>query len=87
MPAVDWESVAKTTLHPLQVSILEHAAASSEDRFSPAQLAVLFDAPLGNVAYHVRVLHARGLLERAGTKPRRGAVEHFYRGSRGLRAG
>ena len=32
-----------------------------------------------NAAYHVRVLHRAGLLERAGERRKRGAVEHLYK--------
>jgi predicted ArsR family transcriptional regulator len=35
--------------------------------------------PLANVAHHVRELAARGIVEPAGTRPARGAVEHFYK--------
>jgi hypothetical protein len=84
VPDLDWERLAKASMHPLPVRILEHASGSPEERFSPAQLAADFGAPLGNVSYHVRVLHDLKLLERAGMKHRRGAVQHFYRGSRGL---
>jgi hypothetical protein len=80
---VDWESVAKATLHPLQVRIIEHATASDE-RFSPSELAAEWGVPLGNCSYHVRVLSGLKLIEPAGTKTVRGALKHYYRGSRGL---
>ena len=35
--------------------------------------------PLGNVAYHTRVLEKCGCIELVGTEQRRGAVEHFFR--------
>jgi DNA-binding transcriptional ArsR family regulator len=48
-------------------------------KLSPNELAKALDAPLGTVAYHVRMLEDRGLLVLAGTEPRRGAMEHYYR--------
>ena len=82
MAAVDWKRVAKATLHPIQVEILE--AAADRDKLSPVQF---HDggASVSRVAYHFRALHKAGLLEAAGTAPRRGATEHFYRLSRAAR--
>jgi hypothetical protein len=73
---VDWKSVARATLHPMQVEILEAAAA--RERLSPVQFRE-GDASVSLVAYHFRALHKVGLLAPAGTAPRRGATEHFYR--------
>jgi DNA-binding transcriptional ArsR family regulator len=73
---IDWRLVAQATLHPMQIEILEAVAA--RDRLSPVQ----FQGPgqsVSRVAYHFRALLKAGLLERAGTAPRRGATEHFYR--------
>jgi hypothetical protein len=53
-----------------------------EADISPIELTRLLDRPgcgLGVVAYHVRRLRAAGIVELAGTIPRRGAVEHRYR--------
>jgi DNA-binding transcriptional ArsR family regulator len=75
--------VADAALHPMQVRILE--AAASRDRLSPVQ----FQEPgtsVSLVSYHFRALLKAGLLERAGTAPRRGATEHFYRLSRRARS-
>lgn len=83
MSNVDWESIARATLHPLRLRIIEHAA--SGERFSPSELAAEWGEPLGNVSYHVRTLVELKLLESAGTKTVRGALKHYYRGSRGLR--
>lgn len=67
-------------MHVLQLRILERAAAAPNARFSPIELATEFGEPLGNVSYHVRVLLTRRrLLQRAGSTPRRGAVQHHYR--------
>lgn len=46
---------------------------------SPVQVQPHVGIPLGNVSYHVRLLADAGLLEPAGTRPRRGALEHFYK--------
>jgi hypothetical protein len=78
MAELDWKALATSTMHDLQVQILERAVTSPSERFSPVELAAEFRAPLGNVSYHVRVLLGRGLLKKAGTATRRGAVQHYY---------
>ena len=80
--AIDWRRVAETTLHPTQVEILEAMAAC--DRLSPAEFCSNGEA-LSRVAYHFRALKRVGLLEAAGSAQKRGAVEHYYRLSRGAR--
>jgi Helix-turn-helix domain len=45
---------------------------------SPSDLAEELSAPLGNVAYHVRILERLGLLKLVKKRPRRGAIEHYY---------
>jgi DNA-binding transcriptional ArsR family regulator len=68
--------LVKGLAHPLRVHILRVL----QNRVaSPSEMAEEIDAPLGNVSYHVRFLARVGLIELAGTKPRRGAVEHYYR--------
>ena len=69
--------LAKALSHPLRQRILERLSASGEA--SPTQLARALDVPLGNVAYHVRILHQLGFVELVGTRQRRGALEHRYR--------
>lgn len=64
-------------MHPLAVRILETALEG--DRFAPSELSAAWDEPLGNVSYHTRTLVNRGLLKAAGTRIKRGAVQHFYR--------
>ena len=65
--------------HPTRLRILE--ALYGEDAMSPSQLIRLMGdgAGLANVAYHTRELAAIGLLTPAGSRPARGALEHFYR--------
>ncbi len=62
--------------HPLRVKILEVVQVR---KASPSELTELLSAPLGNVAYHVRVLEKCGCIEQVETARRRGAVEHYFR--------
>jgi len=54
---------------------------------SPSELAQELGQPLGNVSYHVRLLHELGLIELVSTTPRRGALEHHYRARGGHHLG
>jgi DNA-binding transcriptional ArsR family regulator len=68
--------LAKALAHPLRVAIL----GILEDRTaSPSEIAEELDASLGLVSYHVRVLSRFGLAKLVETRPRRGALEHYYR--------
>jgi DNA-binding transcriptional ArsR family regulator len=62
--------------HPLRVKILEVVQLRNA---SPSELTELLSAPLGNVAYHVRVLEKCGCIEQVATARRRGAIEHYFR--------
>ncbi|HVV90095.1 MAG TPA: helix-turn-helix domain-containing protein [Solirubrobacterales bacterium] len=62
--------------HPLRAKILEVVQVR---KASPSELTELLSAPLGNVAYHVRVLEKCGCIEQVSTARRRGAVEHYFR--------
>jgi DNA-binding transcriptional ArsR family regulator len=62
--------------HPLRVKILEVVQLRNA---SPSELTEMLSAPLGNVAYHVRVLEKCGCIEQVATARRRGAVEHYFR--------
>jgi len=62
--------------HPLRVEILQ---VLNERDASPNELMNLLGKPLGNVAYHTRVLEKCGCIEEVRTAQRRGAVEHFFR--------
>jgi DNA-binding transcriptional ArsR family regulator len=62
--------------HPVRIRLL---ALLEEEAASPVVLAQKLDQPLGNIAYHVRVLYDLGLLELVSTRQRRGATEHYYR--------
>ena len=67
--------LAKALSHPLRQRILERLSADGEA--SPSQLSHALDEPLGNVAYHVRILHGLGFVELVGTRQVRGALEHY----------
>lgn len=68
---------AKLFAHPLRVQIVRELLVCGEKR-SPSQLADLLGMPIGNVSYHVRQLADAGVIGKAGTRPRRGAIKHFY---------
>lgn len=70
-------NLAKALSHPLRQRILERLSVGGEA--SPNQLARVLEEPLGNVAYHVRILQRLGFVELVGTRQRRGALEHHYR--------
>jgi DNA-binding transcriptional ArsR family regulator len=73
---IDDPRLVKGLAHPLRIHILRVL----ETRVaSPSEIAEEIEAPLGNVSYHVRFLARVGLIELTSTKPRRGAVEHYYR--------
>jgi DNA-binding transcriptional ArsR family regulator len=68
--------VFKALAHPLRMKLL---VAMSEREASPSELATELNEPLGNVAYHVRMLERLECIELVRTTPRRGALEHHYR--------
>ena len=69
-------SVAAIVAHPLRarcwIVLAERVA-------SPNELKNMFGAAIGDVSYHVGVLEKLGHVELVDTKPRRGAIEHYYR--------
>ena len=73
--------LVKGLAHPLRIDILRIL---TEGTASPTQIATRLQAPLGNVSYHVRFLARVGLIELLETRPRRGAVEHYYRAVKGV---
>jgi len=68
--------LVRALAHPLRVEILE---VLNEREASPNELMDLLGYPLGNVAYHTRVLEKCDCVELVGTARRRGAVEHYFR--------
>ena len=73
--ALDWERLASSAMHPVQIHVLEELRRGAA---SPRELAERVSRPLGHVSYHVRHLRALGLIELTSTRPVRGALEHFY---------
>ena len=45
----------------------------------PREIAAELGASLGQVSYHVRTLARYGLVKLVETRPKRGALEHYYR--------
>ena len=70
------QRLVRALAHPLRVKILDVLQVRDA---SPSELTELLSAPLGNVAYHVRVLEKCGCIEQVATARRRGAVEHYFR--------
>jgi helix-turn-helix protein len=70
------QRLIKALAHPLRHRILQ---ALNLRVASPSELADEFNEPLGNVAYHVKVLAENDAIEEVRTAPVRGALEHFYR--------
>jgi DNA-binding transcriptional ArsR family regulator len=68
--------LAKALSHPLRAHVL---SILNERVASPNQIAGELEEPLGNVSYHVKTLAEMGCIELVDTRPRRGAIEHFYR--------
>jgi DNA-binding transcriptional ArsR family regulator len=62
--------------HPLRVEILQIL---NERDASPNEMMDLIGMPLGNIAYHSRVLEKCGCIEVVRTAQRRGATEHYFR--------
>lgn len=69
-------SLVRALAHPLRIEILQ---VLNEREASPNELTELLGHPLGNVAYHARVLEKCGCIEQVRTEQRRGAVEHYFR--------
>jgi DNA-binding transcriptional ArsR family regulator len=66
----------KALSHPLRYRILARLNAGVA---SPVEIAREMEVPIGRVSHHVRTLARLGAIELVRTRPRRGAVEHFYR--------
>jgi DNA-binding transcriptional ArsR family regulator len=81
------ESLCGVLKHPMRVRILEilnegpkSPSQFVEEGLVPKQHYNYYKQALSLAAYHFRELEKAGLLEIAETIPRRGAVEHVYRG-------
>jgi DNA-binding transcriptional ArsR family regulator len=73
------QRLVKALAHPLRVQVL---AILNERVASPNELSRQLGEGLSQVSYHVKVLRDYDCIELVRTVPRRGAVEHFYRGIR-----
>jgi DNA-binding transcriptional ArsR family regulator len=70
------QRLIKSLGHPVRTRALEILNTRVA---SPSELAKELNEPLGNVAYHVKILEENGAIELERTAPVRGALEHFYR--------
>lgn len=68
--------LVKALAHPLRVSIMQ---ALKDRTASPSELAEELGVPLPNLSYHIRMLVGLGLIKLVRTRPRRGAIEHYYK--------
>jgi len=76
---VDWEHLARSTAHPLRISILEILGMEGGRTLSPSELSQELQIPLSNTNYHVTELAKAKLIVLARQRQVRGATEHFYR--------
>lgn len=70
------QQMIRALAHPLRVEILRLL---EEGPSGPKRLSDRMGEKLGNVSYHMKVLHKCGLIELVETIPQRGAVEHIYK--------
>ena len=73
--SIDDPRYLKALSHPTRIRVL---AILRERKASPNELSDMLGEGLGTVAYHVRTLKNLGLVKLVDTRPRRGAIEHFY---------
>jgi DNA-binding transcriptional ArsR family regulator len=71
------DRVLKAISHPIRIEILRIL---SNRVASPNEIAKELGESLSNVSYHFKDLREEGCIELVDTQPRRGAVEHYYRG-------
>jgi DNA-binding transcriptional ArsR family regulator len=72
-------SISTMLAHPTRRAILRaYLAAPEGQRHSPVRLSEELQLPVNEVAYHFRVLARNEALIPWGTRPVRGATEHFY---------
>ena len=76
--SVNWEHLARSTAHPLRVSILEILGLDGGRTLSPSELSQELQIPLSNTNYHVTELAKSNLIEMVRQRQVRGATEHFY---------
>lgn len=71
------DPLAQALSHPTRVRILM-ALNSPRRRVSPAEFHQETGLTLNHVSYHFRALEKAGCIEEVASKPRRGAVEHYF---------
>jgi DNA-binding transcriptional ArsR family regulator len=64
--------------HPIRRQVLRKMIARRTE-LSPSELVADLDHSLGKLSYHFGVLAECGAIELVGTRPTRGATQHFYR--------
>lgn len=69
------QELVKALAHPIRVNILE---ALQGRVASPSELSKEMGESLGVISYHTNTLVDCGCIELVHTKPRRGALEHFF---------
>jgi hypothetical protein len=67
----------KALSHELRVEVLTFL--TERTKASPVEMSRVLGAPVGDISHHVKQLVKYGCAEEVETRPRRGAVEHFYR--------
>lgn len=70
------QRIIQALSHPLRHRILQELNVRVA---SARELAEDLEEPIGNVAYHIKVLARIGAIEEVKTEPVRGALQHFYR--------
>lgn len=73
----DARDVVKAIAAPLRRRMLRALHEADEAR-SPNEMAMSFALAVGHVSYHAKVLRECGVIALTDTRPRRGAIEHFY---------
>jgi hypothetical protein len=78
-PQPRWETALFALLHPAQIAAVEaHAWIGEPMSAHLLHLALAGPWPFGTVAYHVRRLAEKGVLEERYRRPVRGTIERFW---------
>lgn len=78
-PEIINQQLAKALAHPARIKILVEL---NKRVMSPNEFSREFGGSLTKLAYHFRKLEELGCLEVVKEVPRRGAIEHYYEGTR-----
>lgn len=80
LPESEDRAVLRALAHPVRRQVLSLLREPRRERLSPTEMArSLTGVNVGLVSYHVQALLRAGLIEPAGQRQVRGAIEHFYR--------